>query len=80
MGSMNATAIFQFECEWLIACIETATMKNNATTKTEPKVSGILGLAILGGIALLCLSSCSTMSGFGRDVENTGEEIQDAAN
>jgi predicted small secreted protein len=32
-------------------------------------------LLIVGGV----LSSCQTMQGFGRDVEKTGEAIEDAA-
>ena len=36
---------------------------------------GLTGLAAL----LFFLSACETTEGFGRDVENTGEAIEDAA-
>jgi predicted small secreted protein len=31
-------------------------------------------------VAVVALSACETMEGFGQDVENGGEAIQDAAN
>ncbi len=36
----------------------------------------ILGLGIIG----LGLSACETVDGAGRDIENAGEAVQDAAN
>ncbi len=45
--------------------------------------SSIRRFAIVAGASLLILagasSSCSTANGFGRDVERTGDKIQDAA-
>tara|TARA_B100001989_G_C24548123_1_gene472377 strand:+ start:2090 stop:2230 length:141 start_codon:yes stop_codon:yes gene_type:complete len=37
----------------------------------------VLGLAIL---SLGALSACETIEGAGRDIENAGESVQDAAN
>ena len=36
-------------------------------------------LAPVLGIALLALSACNTMEGFGQDMENAGEEIEEEA-
>lgn len=37
-------------------------------------------LLSLGITALLALTGCNTMDGFGQDVENAGEEIQEGSN
>ena len=37
-------------------------------------LSAVLALLILAGAAL---SACNTLEGFGQDVENAGEKIQD---
>jgi len=36
-------------------------------------------LFALGTTAVLALTGCNTMEGFGRDVERAGEEIEEAA-
>ena len=37
-------------------------------------------LAAAFALGLLALSGCNTMDGAGKDIENAGEKIQDAAN
>lgn len=38
-------------------------------------------LAILAGLLMVFgVTACNTVEGFGRDVEETGEEIEDAGN
>jgi entericidin A len=39
----------------------------------------ILVLVMAGLIGLVTLTGCETMEGFGRDVEKTGEKIEDEA-
>lgn len=39
----------------------------------------ILALAVLS-ITMLSLGACETIDGAGRDIENAGEAVQDAAN
>lgn len=42
---------------------------------TNIRLCMLLSLAIVG----LGLSACNTVEGVGRDIENTGESVQDAA-
>ncbi|MBU0800081.1 MAG: entericidin A/B family lipoprotein [Alphaproteobacteria bacterium] len=39
-----------------------------------------LGMLVLLGVVGMGLSACNTVEGAGRDIENTGEAVQDAAN
>jgi predicted small secreted protein len=38
-----------------------------------------LGMLAMLGVVGLGLSACNTLEGAGRDIENTGEAVQDAA-
>lgn len=44
-----------------------------------PSPLKVLGLCV-AAIAALVLSSCNTVSGFGRDLENAGTSLENAAN
>jgi len=39
----------------------------------------VLALILAGLVGLVSLTGCETMEGFGRDVEKTGDKIEDAA-
>lgn len=39
----------------------------------------ILALLLVGILGAISLTGCETMEGFGKDVEKTGEKIEDAA-
>ncbi len=38
-----------------------------------------IALAFFAGLSLLAAAGCNTMEGFGKDVQKTGEKIEDAA-
>lgn len=59
---------------WYDTCEEECTMKTN----TIASVRQLLMLLSLGA-AFAALTSCSTFWGFGKDVEKTGDKIQNAA-
>lgn len=52
-------------------------MNREQTSKFDKKGLGLAGLVLA---ASLSLAACNTVEGFGQDVENTGEAIEDAAN
>ncbi len=79
------SGLWQFP-DWYITCHWNVTMNTILISKTNCKTStksSIRYLAFATGASLILLagatSSCSTANGFGKDVEKTGDKIQDAA-
>jgi entericidin A len=48
-------------------------------TAKEQSMNRVLALILAGLVGLVSLTGCETMEGFGRDVEKTGDKIEDAA-
>ncbi|MFT4175737.1 MAG: entericidin A/B family lipoprotein [Luteolibacter sp.] len=46
---------------------------------TKSRFTRATALSVGGAMLILGMTSCSTARGFGRDVEKTGEKIQDAS-